>query len=165
MTVCIFGSLQHTKELAKKAGVGTFRITIPLQLQETIMFDTLKKRYVNSVIYLLLASFVWLFVNQAMNSHSHLLMGGQVITHAHPYTPDKNSHSPFQSHKHLPSVAFFLDLITSLNVDSFESLLVVLFLLFTIASVPLLKLELVCQKYFSSGDSRAPPVRYCNYLA
>ena len=129
------------------------------------MFDTLKKRYVNSVVYLLLASFVWLFANQAMNSHSHLLMGGQVITHAHPYTPDKHSHSPFQSHKHQPSVAFFLDLITGLNVDSFESLLVFLFLLSMVATVPLLRSELDCQKYILSGDSRAPPARSCNYLA
>ncbi len=118
----------------------------------------LKKRYVNSVIWLLLVSFIWLFANQAMNSHSHLLLGGQVITHAHPYTPDKDSHSPFQSHKHQPSVAFFLDLVTSLNVDSFGGLLVILLLLAIVSTIPPFQQEQVKQEYFSFGESRAPPV-------
>ena len=117
----------------------------------------LRKWYEIYVIYLLLAAFLWLFANQAMNRHSHLLLGGQVITHAHPYTPDKNSHSPFQSHKHQPAVAFFLDLITSLNLDSFESLQVFLFLLAIVSIVPLIRSEIFSQKYFSFGDSRAPP--------
>ena len=102
-------------------------------------------------------AFVWLFANQAMFSHSHLLYGGQVITHAHPYTPDKNSNSPFQSHKHLPGVAFFLDLITSLNVDTFGNLPFFLFLLALLAFVPIPRQITFYHECSSTGTDRAPP--------
>jgi hypothetical protein len=117
----------------------------------------LKKRIKISVVFLLLVSFVWLFANQAMYTHSHLLNGGQVVTHAHPYTPDKNSHSPFQSHKHQPSVAFFLDLISSLNVDSFVPTSVFLAFLSILALVPILHAKFSFQECHSFGISRAPP--------
>ncbi|NWJ53121.1 MAG: hypothetical protein HXX14_19900 [Bacteroidetes bacterium] len=51
---------------------------------------------------LLLPAICWLFTNAVINQHSHLLQNGQIITHAHPYTPDKNKPSPFQSHQHSP---------------------------------------------------------------
>ncbi len=120
----------------------------------------LKKRGSKYVIFLLMIAFVWLFVNQAMYSHSHILSGGQIITHAHPYTPDKNSNSPFQSHKHLPGVAFFLDLITNLNVDMFGALLFFLFLLALLAFVPISRTINSYQEYYATGTGRSPPVLF-----
>jgi len=117
----------------------------------------LQDRFKKYVVFLLLISFGWLFANQAMNTHSHLLFGGQVITHAHPYTPDKGSHSPFQSHKHLPSFAFFLDLITSLNLDSFGFQPLYLVFLGLIALVPIARTVTPHLHYSSPGSGRAPP--------
>jgi hypothetical protein len=116
-----------------------------------------KERTVKYVIFILLISFAWLFSNQAMNGHSHLYSGGQIISHAHPYTPDKNSHSPFQSHKHQPSIAFFLDLITSLNLDSFGILLFALFISSIFAAIPLLRQVPSYQECYSFHVGRAPP--------
>jgi hypothetical protein len=117
----------------------------------------LQERFKKYVVFLLLISFGWLFANQAMNTHSHLLFGGQVITHAHPYTPDKGSHSPFQSHRHLPSVAFFLELISSLNIDSFGFLPFYLAFLSLIALVPITRTIISPLLYSSLGTGRAPP--------
>ena len=135
-------------------------IFIILQLfgvDSILKFNSLKDRFKKYVVFLLLISFGWLFANQAMNTHSHLLFGGQVITHAHPYTPDKGTHSPFQSHKHLPSVAFFLDLITSLNIDSFGFLPLYLVFLSLIALVPISRTVTPLLQYSSPGSGRAPP--------
>jgi hypothetical protein len=118
----------------------------------------LQDRFKKYVVYLLLISFGWLFSNQAMNTHSHQLVGGQIITHVHPYTPDKGSHSPFQSHKHLPSIAFFLDLITRLNLDSFEQFQVFLFILGVVAIVPVIQSVAPIKESCSFGISRAPPI-------
>jgi hypothetical protein len=117
----------------------------------------LKERSIKYIVYLLLVSFGWLFANKAMFTHSHLLLNGQVITHAHPYTPDKNSNSPFQSHKHQTSVAFFLDLITNLNVDSFGSLPFFVFLLSILAVIPAVKAVITYQESYTFGADRAPP--------
>ena len=118
----------------------------------------MQDRFKKYVVYLLLISFGWLFSNQAMNTHSHQLVGGQIITHVHPYTPDKGSHSPFQSHKHLPSIAFFLDLITRLNLDSFEQFQVFLFILGVVAIVPVIQSVAPINESCSFGISRAPPI-------
>ena len=124
---------------------------------EYLKSDSLQDRFKKYVVFLLLISLGWLFTNQAMNTHSHLLFGGQIITHAHPYTPDKGSHSPFQSHKHLPSVAFFLDLITSLNIDSFGFLPLYLAFLSLIALVPITRSTTPLLQYSSLSTGRAPP--------
>lgn len=109
------------------------------------------------VVILLITALAWLFTNQAMYSHAHLLRGGQIVRHAHPYTPDKNSHSPFQSHEHNSSVAFFLDLITSLNVDSFGSMKFFLIFLTFLATVPVIKSVLPYQPCYFYEVGRAPP--------
>ena len=107
---------------------------------------------------MLLASLLWLFANQAMNSHAHILNDGQVIRHSHPYTPDKNSHSPYQSHKHAPSVAFFLDLISNVLIDSFGDVILVFALLAVLEILRIARSEKLLFQFYSSGSSRAPPV-------
>lgn len=51
------------------------------------------------LVLILIPAICWLFTSALIFQHSHILADGSVITHSHPYTPDKN-HSPFQSHKH-----------------------------------------------------------------
>lgn len=71
------------------------------------------KKFINKLISILLSIIILLmFTNIAVNQHSHLI-NGMVITHAHPYNADKNTHSPFQSHKHTSSVLFILDQLTN----------------------------------------------------
>ncbi len=60
------------------------------------------RRFRSFLAILLLPAICWLFTNAVINQHSHLLQNGQIITHAHPYTPDKSKSSPFQKHKHSP---------------------------------------------------------------
>ena len=103
-------------------------------------------------------SLLWLFANQAMNSHAHILYDGQVVRHSHPYTPDKNSHSPFQSHKHTPSVAFFLDLISNVLIDSFGSIPLVLALLAVLEIVRVSLSKKLFYRFCASGSGRAPPM-------
>ncbi|MEI6276375.1 MAG: hypothetical protein WCP08_10315 [Prolixibacteraceae bacterium] len=135
---------------------GLFFVTV-MNDRLVININSLKKRVKISVVFLLLVSFAWLFANQAMYSHSHLLIGGQVITHSHPYSAQKDSHSPYQSHQHLPSVAFFLDLISSLNVDSSGFPVSFLFVLGILAIVPFSRTNSYYPEYNAPGTSRAPP--------
>ncbi len=60
------------------------------------------QRFRSFLAILLLPAICWLFTNAVINQHSHLLQNGIIITHAHPYTPDKSRSSPFQSHHHSP---------------------------------------------------------------
>lgn len=60
------------------------------------------QRFRSFLAILLLPAICWLFTNAVINQHSHLLQNGLIITHAHPYTPDKSKSSPFQKHQHSP---------------------------------------------------------------
>jgi hypothetical protein len=109
------------------------------------------------IILFLLISLLWLFANQAMNSHAHILYDGQVIRHSHPYTPDKNSHSPFQSHKHSPSVAFFIDLISNVLIESLGTIPLLLALLVVLEIVRAALNKKLLYQFCASGSGRAPP--------
>jgi len=50
-----------------------------------------------------------LLCNNLANIHGHVLPNGRMLWHAHPYKPDKNSRSPFQSHTHSDGELLFLD--------------------------------------------------------
>ena len=71
------------------------------------------KQFVNKFICILLSIItLWLFTNASINQHSHII-NGTIVTHAHPYKIDKNSNSPFQSHKHSNFLLFILDQISN----------------------------------------------------
>lgn len=116
----------------------------------------MKKRVVKLVSILLLASFAWLFFNQVKNSHTHLV-GGQIITHAHPYTPEKQSDSPIQTHKHLPSVAFFYEQITTIQLDSFGYPPIHRMFQGKVTSLPEPLPVFAARGFGSAGIGRSPP--------
>ena len=51
-------------------------------------------------VLVLIPVVLWSFSNAVVNQHNHKLVSGGIITHAHPYTPDSHSNTPFQSHSH-----------------------------------------------------------------
>ena len=55
---------------------------------------------------------IWLFVNATVNRHSHLLAGGYIITHAHPFDRIPADQGPYKSHDHSEKGLFFLSLIS-----------------------------------------------------
>jgi len=46
--------------------------------------------------------------NKAVFTHSHLLLNGQVISHAHPYNKTNDS-APFKLHHHTQTELFFYE--------------------------------------------------------
>ena len=100
---------------------------------------------------------LWLFTNASINEHSHVI-NGRIVTHSHPYTADKNSNSPFQSHKHSSYELFFLAQIAN------PATLIIIFIglsgiLFReIISVLIQYTSVVPDKdYLFFGTFRAPP--------
>jgi len=116
------------------------------------------KQYLKKFICILLSIItLWLFTNASINQHSHIV-NGVVITHSHPYTPDKNSNSPFQSHKHTSLEIFLLDQIAN-PITILTILLSILGLLFR-KSIFILThyISVIPNKdYLYFGTFRAPP--------
>ncbi len=74
----------------------------------------LLKNFINkSLSLILIVQCFWLFQNAAVNEHSHLLNNGTIITHSHPYVPDTNNKTPFQSHRHTAIDFFVINSITN----------------------------------------------------
>lgn len=76
------------------------------------------------LVIILIPAICWLFTSALVFQHSHILANGDVITHSHPYTPNKN-HSPFQSHKHSSESLFSIGQIShphALTVSSITSI-------------------------------------------
>lgn len=58
-------------------------------------------RQLSKVLLLLsLPALLLLYHNQAVNWHYHQLKDGSVVKHAHPYSSDAHSTTPFQKHHH-----------------------------------------------------------------
>ena len=53
-----------------------------------------------------------MFINSTVNKHSHLLLNGQVIEHAHPFNSE-NDAAPFKNHNHTNSELILLSLISN----------------------------------------------------
>ena len=78
------------------------------------------KKGINCLVMVMLMTVMWLFFNLTVNSHTHLLYDGVLITHAHPFHPvngDPDAQSP---HKHsgneLKLLSLFSTLITTILV-------------------------------------------------
>lgn len=126
------------------------------------MASALKQRVKSTIALLLLPAVCWLFVNAAINQHSHILHSGYVITHAHPYTADKSHTSPFPSHKHSSAGYFFLSTVSN-PATIFAAILAVLSLeLFKTATIRFALIHKSLQKQFNHHHStRGPPVYLC----
>lgn len=127
-----------------------------------IIGKRLKKRLNRFIVMLLLPAICWLFVNAAINQHSHILISGEVITHAHPYSADKNPASPYQSHNHSNTSYFFLSTISN-PATVFAAIIAILSIeLFKAAIIRFGIIEKSIQKtFFYVNNSRGPPMNIC----
>ena len=72
----------------------------------------IRKGHPKTMFLLLMPAVVWLFVNATVNRHSHLLAGGYIISHAHPFPKVPLDSGPDKSHQHSEKELFFLSLIS-----------------------------------------------------
>lgn len=56
---------------------------------------------------LLLFLFIGYYSSITMFYHAHLV-NGQILSHSHPYKPDKNNKTPYESHPHTSSAYNFI---------------------------------------------------------
>ena len=98
-----------------------------------------------------------LCLNQSVNIHSHRLLDGTIITHAHPYNKTSDS-APLKDHHHNVQDSIVLRHITHLFVS--------LFIILTLLLLPLYHWSytlLVCHKEICDVkhiQGRAPPLFY-----
>ena len=59
---------------------------------------------------LFLPIIIWLFTNAAINTHTHIINNGIIISHAHPYDKSGSNPDQFPGHNHTKSELFLLDL-------------------------------------------------------
>lgn len=111
---------------------------------------------------LMLPVISWLFINAAINQHSHILYNGEIITHAHLYTADKNTKSPFQSHSHSKATLFILSTISHPAII-FATIVAVLSIeLFQSESILFSTFVKSLQKlFYNSRNYRGPPAISC----
>jgi len=74
------------------------------------------RKYSKFILILIFPFVSWLFINNTINKHYHVLKSGYIVYHAHPYQHEKNAESPFQSHHHSDHEFFILDLISNVLV-------------------------------------------------
>ena len=110
-------------------------------------------------VSILIISTSWLFTNSVINQHSHITSNGIIITHSHPYTADKNNHSPFQSHKHSTNIVFLLDQFSN-PLISFIGIFFLIAIIgqFVLSLFSKYSFKILLKDYFFSGIYRAPPV-------
>lgn len=116
------------------------------------------RRYGKSILILLFPAICWLFINNAINRHSHLLTSGDIVSHAHPYQKEDTNKSPFQSHHHSGSELIILNLVSNI--------LVILCIPFIINFSKKFLKEIItkpgsipiCLNTYTSQNYRGPPV-------
>ncbi len=87
-------------------------------------------RKIKQLLVLLSLPFVfWLYHNQMVNWHYHVMDNGAVIKHAHPYSSSRIPGKPYQDHQHTTAEFFMLALLFSST--SLLAILLVLGILFS----------------------------------
>ncbi len=111
------------------------------------------------ILALLLPAIISLFFNATVNKHYHLLSSGQVIQHAHPFSNNTDSQTPFQNHNHSKTELIILNILT--NTIS----LAIIFLIFALELFIFKQKKLFTfinnqynQIYLFVKKSRAPPI-------
>ena len=69
--------------------------------------------YLKSIFLSLLPAVIWLFLNSAVNQHSHRVSEGYIISHAHPYKTSPSDSGPVKSHHHSKAEFLLLSLINN----------------------------------------------------
>ena len=117
------------------------------------------RRYNKLILLLVFPAICLLFYNNNANWHQHQLDNGGIASHAHPFSKQTESPTPFQKHNHSESEYFILDKI----IQFFLFLVVVFYVLNTILPLKrtfdiLLILKIPCQKHWFIINDRAPPL-------
>jgi hypothetical protein len=116
------------------------------------------QRFRSLLAILLIPVICWLFTNAVINQHSHLLQNGQIITHAHPYTPDKSKSSPFQKHQHSPyALETLAQLSNPLTLVGFVAAILSALLFFVKTNFPRLFADPLVGLSQGIISNRAPP--------
>lgn len=111
-------------------------------------------RFVIPVVMIVVIGFI---VNATLNQHYHLLSGGIVVKHSHPFNNPKPGY-PFQDHHHTTSEFFLLEQIT--NIGFLIRLVFFLFIFSLIAGEKVTYLFLLPDKeseLYIPHHNRAPP--------
>ena len=72
------------------------------------MKGVVNKITIRLVVLLLIASIGAMVVNNAVFTHSHKLLNGTVVTHAHPFDGSDDP-APFKTHHHTTTELFFFN--------------------------------------------------------
>ena len=120
------------------------------------MTSTRRIRKIVSVV--LLFSVFWFIINSVAFRHYHQLSTGNIITHAHPYQPQKSDNYPFQSHPHSNMDYIILSLIC----DPFfclTAIFIAVFLFFPAFKIiqSILEKFYISREYTWSYTYRGPP--------
>jgi hypothetical protein len=75
-------------------------------------FTKLQRQLAKSLFLFLLPAVIWLFVNASINWHVHILPGGYMISHAHPYKKAPSGSFPFERHDHTRAELVLFSLIS-----------------------------------------------------
>ena len=119
------------------------------------MIGTKFSRY---LILIMLPAVVWLFSNTVVNRHIHVLSGGYIIVHAHPFAKSQADPKDPNPHKHTRKELFLLDLFFTIIFSSIAALVIQSFL----NACPQLtgcriRNQVPARKYFQVHHYHAPP--------
>jgi hypothetical protein len=118
---------------------------------------TIFRQYKKYLFLLIFPAVCILFYNSAINIHSHKL-DGDIITHAHPFTDNSKTSTPYQNHKHTSLELFFFDKIFFLFSTIIGTMFAVQIILNFKVKARIVLPEFSIQKVFTPLDnSRGPP--------
>ena len=115
------------------------------------------RKHIKYLFLLIFPAVCILFYNTAINIHSHQL-GGNIITHAHPFTKNSETSPPFQNHQHttvelfLLSKVFYLFATIIICIAAFKILLS-----FQNKTRLIIPVSPIRESFPSFDKSRAPP--------
>lgn len=73
------------------------------------------RKYHRFIFVLVSPVMMWLFINSTLNRHSHIV-GGSIISHAHPYEKEAGANGPVQSHRHSEDELILFDRVSNILV-------------------------------------------------
>ena len=113
-----------------------------------------KHKGLKIVVLLLVALMATLTFNQSVNLHTHKLIDGTMVTHAHPYNKTSDS-APIKNHHHTLTELLLLRHFEVLFLSVFIAIALLLVTYFT--RCPALKPHHLQPHYLHTAPGRAPP--------
>ncbi len=115
------------------------------------------RRINHLLILFLLSGIIWLTLNSSINIHSHKLPSGEIIHHAHPYTPGETN-APFESHHHTQIEYLLIGQLTFFLIAfSLLSLTVIYFKRYNGEKHITYRVYPISSNYLTAFHTRGPP--------